>query len=102
MKKPHGASESPQLNPFTPQTLFLPLVSDPASAYHNQRYDRGPPSWTRVLRGIGRALFHRGGGSRSSHYSRQTVSAAQQIDVPSLEEVRTAMAMTRETGKKKE
>ena len=78
------------LNPFTPQTLFLSsLVSDPASAYHNQRFDRGPPSWTRVLRGIGRALF-----SRSS-YSRQTVSAAQQIDVPSLEEVRTAMAMTR-------
>ena len=82
------------LNPFTPQTLFLSsLVSDPASAYHNQRFDRGPPSWTRVLRGIGRALFHRG-GSRSS-YSRQAVSAAQQIDVPSLEEVRTAMAMTR-------
>ena len=79
------------LNPFTPQTLSLSLVSDPASAYHNQRFDRGPPSWTRVLRGIGRALFR--GGSRSS-YARQTVSAAQQIDVPSLEEVRTAMAMT--------
>ena len=78
-----------RLNPFTPQTLFpLSLVSDPASAYHNQRFDRGPPSWTRVLRGIGRALFHR------SSYSRQAVSAAQQIDVPSLEEVRTAMAMT--------
>ena len=63
-----------------------PLVSDPSSAsYHNQRYDRGPGgglTWTRVLRGIGRALFR---GSRS--YSRQ-VSAAQQIEVPSLEEVR--------------
>jgi len=53
-----------------------------ASSYHNQRFDRGPTrSWTRVLRGIGRALFR---GSRS--YSRQ-VSAAQQIDVPSLEEI---------------
>ena len=83
MKKPLGMNR-----PFSihASSLFLPssLVSDPAS-YHNQRFDRGPSgglTWTRVLRGIGRALFR---GSRS--YSRQ-VSAAQQIDVPSLEEVR--------------
>ena len=87
MKKPHGIAL-----PFLPlrcstHSCVIPLVSDPSSAssYHNQRFDRGPSglTWTRVLRGIGRALFR---GSRS--YSRQ-VSAAQQIDVPSLEEVRT-------------
>ena len=81
MKKPHGIALLNHSR-FIPlhSLLFLPDPSA-ASSYHNQRFDRGPKTWTRVLRGIGRALFR---GSRS--YSRQ-VSAAQQIDVPSLEEV---------------
>ena len=94
MKKPHGIALLNHSR-FIPlhSLLFLPDPSA-ASSYHNQRFDRGPKTWTRVLRGIGRALFR---GSRS--YSRQ-VSAAQQIDVPSLEEVSTDKPMEWQCDKK--